>query len=486
LGSPNHQAAQADPGALPFVGRADAERLLRSALADTAGGAGGCLVVEGPAGIGKSRVLAEATGWSARLGVTVAAGRATELDRVAPLTTLLTSLSGCEPAVLREAELTGLAEREDGRFWLVDRLAALIEAYSSGRPLLISLDDVQWADELTTLALRVLVPALGSAPVLWLLARRRLPARSPAQRAVDTLVADGARVLPLRPLPDPAVAELCAAALGASPGASLLALAGGVGGNPFLLERLLTTLRNGGRLRIEDGVVTATDVGLPGGFLAAVNHRLRDLSRDARRLLDAGSVLGRPFTLHEAAGVLDEQPAGLLDAAGEAAAAETLVATGHTLAFREDLVREAVYRGLSGPARHALHRTGAEVGRAEDPPAVEGAGRPGAAAGPDDAGKRPAGRPKTGWASLTEAQLRVARLVAEGGTNRQIADRLFLSPHTVDSHIRHAFAKLGVTSRVELTRLALANDQPRRRPRRRVGRKSREHVMPAALTTGQA
>ncbi len=80
----------------------------------------------------------------------------------------------------------------------------------------------------------------------------------------------------------------------------------------------------------------------------------------------------------------------------------------------------------------------------------------------------------------------MARLVAEGGTNRQIADRLFLSPHTVDSHIRHAFAKLGVTSRVELTRLALANDQPRRRPRRRVGRKSREHVMPAALTTGQA
>jgi len=149
-------------------------------------------------------------------------------------------------------------------------------------------------------------------------------------------------------------------------------------------------------------------------------------------------------------------------------------------------VREAVYRGLSGPARHALHRTAAEVGRAEDPPAVEVAGRPGAAAGPDDAGKRPAGRPKTGWASLTEAQLRVARLVAEGGTNRQIADRLFLSPHTVDSHIRHAFAKLGVTSRVELTRLALANDQPRRRPRRRVGRKSREHVMPAALTTGQA
>jgi DNA-binding CsgD family transcriptional regulator len=68
-------------------------------------------------------------------------------------------------------------------------------------------------------------------------------------------------------------------------------------------------------------------------------------------------------------------------------------------------------------------------------------------------------RPKTGWASLTESELKVARLVAEGLTNRQIADRLVLSPHTVDTHIRHAFTKLGVSSRVGLTRLALSEDQ---------------------------
>jgi DNA-binding CsgD family transcriptional regulator len=47
----------------------------------------------------------------------------------------------------------------------------------------------------------------------------------------------------------------------------------------------------------------------------------------------------------------------------------------------------------------------------------------------------------------------VVRLVAEGGTNRQVAQQLFLSPHTVNTHLRNSFSKLQVRSRVELTRL---------------------------------
>src|SRR6266446_172234 len=59
-----------------------------------------------------------------------------------------------------------------------------------------------------------------------------------------------------------------------------------------------------------------------------------------------------------------------------------------------------------------------------------------------------------GWAALTTSELTVARLVAEGLTNREVAERLFVSPHTVSSHLRHVFAKLGITSRVELARVA--------------------------------
>jgi DNA-binding CsgD family transcriptional regulator len=66
-----------------------------------------------------------------------------------------------------------------------------------------------------------------------------------------------------------------------------------------------------------------------------------------------------------------------------------------------------------------------------------------------------AAEPETnGWAALTEAELTVARLVAEGLTNKEVADRLFVSPHTVNSHLRHVFSKLGIKSRVELARLA--------------------------------
>ncbi|MFI6498039.1 AAA family ATPase [Nonomuraea typhae] len=61
-------------------------------------------------------------------------------------------------------------------------------------------------------------------------------------------------------------------------------------------------------------------------------------------------------------------------------------------------------------------------------------------------------RARDGLGSLTEAELRVVALVAEGLTNREVAGRLYLSPHTVDSHLRSSFAKLGVSSRVQLTR----------------------------------
>jgi DNA-binding CsgD family transcriptional regulator len=63
-------------------------------------------------------------------------------------------------------------------------------------------------------------------------------------------------------------------------------------------------------------------------------------------------------------------------------------------------------------------------------------------------------RPTFGWDSLTEAELSVTDLVAEGLTNRQIANKLWRSPYTIDAHLRHIFHKLGINSRVELVRIA--------------------------------
>jgi DNA-binding CsgD family transcriptional regulator len=66
-------------------------------------------------------------------------------------------------------------------------------------------------------------------------------------------------------------------------------------------------------------------------------------------------------------------------------------------------------------------------------------------------------RPVSGWASLTETEIRVAEVVAQGLTNADAAEQLFLSRHTVDFHLRQIFRKLAIHSRVELVRWVMEN-----------------------------
>ena len=80
-------------------------------------------------------------------------------------------------------------------------------------------------------------------------------------------------------------------------------------------------------------------------------------------------------------------------------------------------------------------------------------------------------RPSTGWGSLTPTELDVVRLVAEGIPNKDIAIRLFISPRTVQSHLRHVYNKLGLTSRVQLAQEAARQIA---RPHRIPGRCSKE------------
>ena len=67
-------------------------------------------------------------------------------------------------------------------------------------------------------------------------------------------------------------------------------------------------------------------------------------------------------------------------------------------------------------------------------------------------------RAKTGWDSLTASELKVVTLIAQGATNRAVAQRLHVSPHTVRAHLRNAFVKLGVSSRTELSKLVHGAD----------------------------
>jgi DNA-binding CsgD family transcriptional regulator len=86
---------------------------------------------------------------------------------------------------------------------------------------------------------------------------------------------------------------------------------------------------------------------------------------------------------------------------------------------------------------------------------------------PDASRPFPLARLRTGrvdlvdqWLSLTGAEVRIAELVACGMSNRETAEELIVSPHTVDAHLKHMYVKLGIHSRVELTVLAWQHGRP--------------------------
>ena len=195
----------ATPPPLPLVSRDVELAHLHAMLTATAAGTGGCTVVTGPPGIGKTRLVDAAVREAATLGIATAAGKAKELDRIAPLATLMGTLRRTAPDTL---DLDPLRGHEGDRFWYIDRIGELLEVYVAKQPLLIAIDDAQWADEFSVLALRVLVPALSSSPLRWVFARRPVPTPSPAQDTLDWLVADGADEIRPGLLGEAAVAQL--------------------------------------------------------------------------------------------------------------------------------------------------------------------------------------------------------------------------------------------------------------------------------------
>jgi len=78
-----------------------------------------------------------------------------------------------------------------------------------------------------------------------------------------------------------------------------------------------------------------------------------------------------------------------------------------------------------------------------------------------DDGTHRGSRPLLGLAGLTDTEHTIADLVAQGLTNRQVADRIFVSRHTVDFHLRSIFRKVDVSSRIELTRHILGEVRSR-------------------------
>lgn len=157
---------------LPIRGRTAELTVIGSLVAALGQGHGGALVVEGPPGIGKSRLMTESRGIAEKAGVRTLLGQAFEYQQSVPFFSLFTATLHADPPVEDAEALRRLGSSADLHYWVVHDLQSAIRATAATAPLLILLEDVHWADNATLLALRALTAALHDSPVVWVFSLR--------------------------------------------------------------------------------------------------------------------------------------------------------------------------------------------------------------------------------------------------------------------------------------------------------------------------
>ena len=338
-------------------GRTAEYRTIGDLLQRALRGAGGVVLVEGEPGIGKSRLLRDATEEAAEQGFSLAAGAADPLGHAIPFFALRAALR--EPFAGLTAHDRG-REPLDATVWWITQIRAHLEQRSADTPVLVCLDDLHWANPATLAALRTLPRDLKRHPVAWLLARSSTP-----QQDVDYLFGlleqDGAARVTLSPLGEDAVVATLTDAFGAPPDRALADLAAGAAGNPALLGELIGGLRDDHAVQVTGGRAVLASARLPRRIHRLAQRRLDGLSLPTRHLLVTVAVLGPAFRLEDAAEMLGRTPAALLPAVQEAMDAAVVDAADHAFIFRQELFRRSLGEMIPRPARDALHRQYGEI-----------------------------------------------------------------------------------------------------------------------------
>jgi Nif-specific regulatory protein len=389
---------QVDPGALALgtggvlasrlVGRRDAVERLSGALAAARRGESRVLVVEGPEGVGKSRLLREFRLLAAVEGATVALGRASA-EGGRPLQPFLQAL---DRLGLRIAPADAPPSPADARarFRLFREIGRKLDAASrraGGAPSVLILEDLHLAGPESHELLAFLASDLGSAHVLIVASRRPAPAATPlAPGPVEPPEPGGPEVLTLAPLAPEATLELVDAGLGVERPGSLPPglydwLHGASEGLPGPLQHLLCQLIDEGDLVFRHGEWKPRRTALarlPDRDPAAAvdRRRLEALGEPDRRLLDAAAVIEEPFRASALAELVDADLAevwvrltglveqGLLERLSEPGGAAFSVAGGR--------LREGLYALLDPARRVELHlRLGESLARRVDAGARE-------------------------------------------------------------------------------------------------------------------
>lgn len=272
---------------------------------------------------------------------------------------------------------------------------------------------------------------------------------------------------------DDAVREFVTEFVRGEPSAELLAFVGQAGGNPMMVNQLVSGLLTEGRLRSVDGRISLSGGQIPRRVEQLVQKWLHPLSVGCRHLLQVASSLGRTVQPVGFPTSTQQPPAETSALLEEATAAGILVHRSGEFAFSSALIRRVVRQTVPAAIRSTLEMHTASVAvdpRAEvpEPPAsrakasmspmrrVRGHSSPPLVGGRMLQKIPTQWSPRSVWDDFSDTELAIARLVSDGLTNRQIANRIYLSPHTVNYHLRRIFRKLDIASRVELA--TLAND----------------------------
>ncbi|MFJ9712632.1 ATP-binding protein [Streptomyces sp. NPDC101234] len=306
---------------------------------------GSIVLVTGPAGIGKTTLLAEVRRQAAAASMRVVGSTCEPLEQVWPGAPLLSMLRTGRDPLTTPQQYEQLTRTVDQPLILADRIGTILEDIAAATPLVVAIDDLHWADRTSRFLIRTLIAYMVGLPVVWVLASRD-----------DALAADlvghgHTRVEHLR-LPPLGASELAAIArdrLGHVPDQHTLDLLAAADGNPLMAVEILQSLVHSN--------IRATRQTVPGELTATLARRVGELPATARALVELVSVAGRPMALHDVTALAPElsEPAGG-DTLIVAISSGVLGASDHTLAFHHDLVREAVYHTIPLDRARELHR----------------------------------------------------------------------------------------------------------------------------------
>ena len=374
----------------PLAGRERELGSIRGLIQDASRGRGAALWIAGEPGIGKSALLDAFERECRRLGVRVLRGAARQMETGLPFAAIGSCLGLDAPEPTEAAARIGEALRGgDGadadiaayrELVVIELILDLVEQWCADGPVALLLDDAQWADRPSLLALHRLGPMVGHQPLLLALTTRSVPHNEDLAQLLDGLEARGGTGMRLGPLPAPDVAALVEQLVGARPDHSLVELVAGAAGNPLYVTELVAALKRDGRIRVAGGAAYGDPrpdalepdrVRLPASLAEAILRRLDFLPRAARSVLQVAAALGAGLNVAELAVILDKSPVELYGVIEEAVRAGLLADSGGELVFRHDLIRQAlseslppsVRDGLRTQAAHALADSGAPVDR---------------------------------------------------------------------------------------------------------------------------